>query len=173
MLYEGNGHRILSLFFDSPLKRFQMREISRKAELAPKSVLNYLKKLTGDGLVRRVEAEPYPYYKANFGSEEFRFQKTLYNLSLLHESGLTGLLWEELQPKALVLFGSFARGENTEKSDVDIFVNGMEAEVDLSGFEKLGKVSLFFEKEFSSLSRELKNSIANGVVLKGRLEAFG
>ena len=45
MLKKDNRTKLLELFFNDPLTGFQLREISRKINLAPKSVKNYLEEL--------------------------------------------------------------------------------------------------------------------------------
>ena len=40
----------------------------------------------------------------------------------LHKSGLIDYLWEKLAPQTIVLYGSYAKGEVTKKSDLDIAV---------------------------------------------------
>ena len=92
----------------------------------------------------------------------------------LESSGLVDELWEELSPEAIILYGSYARGESIENSDVDIFIIGKEKKVSLEKFEKRlnKKVHLMFESDIKNISKELKNNLVNGIILRGYLRIF-
>ncbi|MFB6100911.1 MAG: nucleotidyltransferase domain-containing protein [Candidatus Nanohalobium sp.] len=81
--------------------------------------------------------------------------------------------WEkEFRPNALVLFGSAARGEDTEESDIDILVVAEEKTFDVEEYESefQREINLQFMNEDELLeNKEFANSLANGVVLKGFL----
>jgi predicted nucleotidyltransferase len=74
----------------------------------------------------------------------------------------------------LVLFGSCARGEDIETSDLDLLVVAKEKEVDLKKFESAlkRKISLHFEENVSQIPKELLNNIINGIVVFGYLTVF-
>lgn len=65
-------------------------------------------------------------------------------------------------------------GEDLKESDIDLFLLCKEKKLDLSKYEKQlkRKVNLFFKDNFGDLSKELKNNILNGVILKGYLKVF-
>ena len=92
----------------------------------------------------------------------------------LNESGLINYLWEKLSPEAIVLYGSFSRGESIENSDIDLFILGKERFIKLEEFEKkLNKnVHILFKKSLKELPSELKNNVLNGIILKGYLKIF-
>jgi len=77
-------------------------------------------------------------------------------------------------PETIVLFGSYARGEDTEKSDIDILVitQNKESLMELKELEnKLNrKINIHILKSIKNSKEEFKNSIANGIVLYGHLE---
>jgi predicted nucleotidyltransferase len=77
-------------------------------------------------------------------------------------------------PGCIVLFGSYLRGEDTEESDIDLFVEADKKEIRLERFEGLlkRKIELHFRRDFGKISKELKNNIINGLVMQGYLEAF-
>lgn len=171
MLQKTNIWRVLRIFFRSPTRQHQIRQISREAKLATTSVANYLKKFVAAGLIQQVEGGIYLAYAANRESEDFRIYKKIDMQLLLEESGLLEYIDEECAPKAIFLFGSASRGEDTEASDVDLFIQAKEKDVNLGKFEKqLGrKINIFFEPDFDALSPELKNNILNGLRLRGFL----
>jgi len=174
-----NKYRVMKVFFDNPLPKgidFQLREISRKIKLAPKSVSIYLKELEKEGLILKGKHRflGYPVYYANRDSEMFKFYKKLDMIASINETGLLDYLYDNLTPEAIILFGSASKGEDTSESDVDIFVQSKETKLELKKFESLlnRRISIFFSKDFKSLSKELKSNILNGVILKGYLKVF-
>lgn len=173
-----NKYRVLRVFFDNPDPKgsgLQLREISRKINLAPKSVSIYLKQLEKELLIaKEIDRNGHPTYRANREYELFKLYKKLDMISKIKESGLLDFLYERLMPDCIILFGSASKGEDTEESDIDVFVQCKEKDIDLTAFEKKlnRKINLFFSKNFSKLSVELKNNIINGIILKGYLKVF-
>jgi len=169
MLERFSRYRVLKVFLDSPTKEFGLREISRESKLSPVSVLKYLKEFESKELIRILNRKEVPIYHANRDSENFIFYKKLGILYELHNSGLIEHLWHNLAPDALILYGSHAKGESIEDSDIDIFVVGKEKKIDLEKFEKkLGKeVHLIFDSNVKNIPKELKNNLINGIILKG------
>jgi len=104
----------------------------------------------------------------------FKEYKTIYNISTILESKIIGFIEERLMPKSIVLFGSYQRGEDIEKSDIDLFIECKKEELDITSFEKkLGrKIELHFNDNFTSYPKELKNNIINGILLSGFLEGY-
>lgn len=179
MLQKDNRQRVLSIFFDDPLPKgagFQLREISRKAYLAPTSVKRYLAELESEKLIIKIKhrIQGYPVYYANREDEGFRFLKKLYNIQAIFESGLLEYISEACMPDAIVLFGSSSKGEDLQGSDIDLFVLSGREKLDLVRFEKKinRKINILFSDGFGKLSKELRNNILNGVILKGYLKVF-
>lgn len=173
MLEKYNRYGVLKVFFNNPTEKFGLREISRLAKISPPSVMAYLKEFEKETLIDRIEKKV-PLYKAMRENENFIFYKKISILYELHSCGLIEELWNKLAPQAIILYGSSAKGEAIENSDIDIFVIGKEKKVDIERFEdKLGKkVHLMFETELGKVPKELRNNLINGVVLKGYLRAF-
>jgi len=179
MLQKDNRYKTLKIFFEDPNPKgagFQLREISRKISLAPISVKKYLEELTKAGLIIKAKhrIHGYPVYWANRASEDFRLMKKMDTILTLHESGLIEYLNNECAPDAIILFGSAAKGEDLKDSDVDLFLLCEEKKLNLGKFEEKIKrrISLFFNADFNKLSKELKNNIINGIIIKGYLKVF-
>lgn len=179
MLQKYNKWRIAGIFFDDPLpagRGFQLRELGRKAEIAPTSVKNYLKELEAEGLIKKSEHKRhgFPLYYADRESEKYVFYKKVNTLSIIFESGLLSYLNDTCMPDVIVLFGSAAKGEDLKTSDIDLFLQSKERKLELQKFEKkLGRsVNVLFSKNFNELSGELKNNIINGIKLKGYVKVF-
>jgi predicted nucleotidyltransferase len=166
--------KVLNVFFDYPVKDFQLREISRMIKLAHKSVLIYLNQLLKSGLIKVNTKTLYKSYNANTENSLFQRYKKTINQMKIYESGLVDYLYEKLMPSTIILFGGYAKGTDIKTSDIDIFVEAKEEKVDVAKFEeKLGrKIHLVFEKDMQDLSKELKNNLINGIVLSGNLRLF-
>jgi len=163
----------LKVFLENPLKRWHIREISRKINLAPTSVSLHVNKLIRKDLVFE-KKDVFKYYVANFDSEKFRFYKKVNCILNLKESGLIDFLNDHCAPDVIFLFGSCAKGEDTSDSDLDIYLQCKEKRIDVKIYEKTLKrrIQLFFSKDFSKLPNELRNNILNGVKLDGYLKVF-
>lgn len=178
MLQKSSIVRTAEIFFVNPNKKHYLMEVSRTIGLAHTSVKKNLINLVKSGLiielVEKKGGRKFPIYKANRDNKNFKKYKTIYNISSILESKLVGFIEEKLMPKSIVLFGSYQRGEDTEKSDIDLFIECKKKELDLNPFEKKlkRKVELHFKENFTSYPDELKNNIINGMVLSGFLEGY-
>ena len=174
MIQKYSRYRVLQEFFVFPRKEFQMREISRRIKLSQSSVINHLKELLKDDLIIKEKKGIYPTFKANRENEMFKLYKKM-DLTLgLNQIGLLNYIQDSCGPDVIILFGSASIGEDTEESDIDIFIQSPEKKLDLEKYEKPlnRKLNLFFEEKFQRLSSELKNNILNGIVLKGYIKVF-
>lgn len=178
MLQKSSISKTLEVFFISPTKEHYLMDISRNLGLAHTSVKKNLIQLVKINLVKQRilnrGGRKFPVYNANINNNQFKKLKIISNITAIFESSLVNFIEEKLTPKSIVLFGSYSRGEDTEDSDIDIFVECNQEELDLKLFEKKlkRKLQLHFKKDFTSFPKELKNNIINGVVLNGFLEGY-
>jgi len=96
--------------------------------------------------------------------------KRILNVGIIYKSGLAEFLEENFPGCTIILFGSYSRGEDTEKSDIDIAIIGSKKkEINLTKFDKIleRKVFLHFYNSLKELDNELKENICNGIVLVG------
>ena len=170
--------RTAEIFFVNPTKENYLMDISRNIGLAHTSVKKNLSELVKLGLViesiERKGGRKFPLYKANKDSKLFKEHKMIYNLSSLLESGIVKFIEEKLMPKSIVMFGSYQRGEDIKDSDIDIFVECGEEELNLGKFKKKlsRNIQLHFRENFALYPKELKNNILNGTVVSGFLEGY-
>ncbi|HDP74147.1 MAG TPA: hypothetical protein ENN46_04315 [Candidatus Woesearchaeota archaeon] len=102
----------------------------------------------------------------------FQFKRAE-NLWQVYESGLADALEDCFRGAAIILFGSYSRGDDIFDSDVDIAVIGRkEKEIFLEKFEKAlkRKININFYSSFKEIHANLKNNILNGIVLSGSVE---
>jgi predicted nucleotidyltransferase len=72
-------------------------------------------------------------------------------------------------PEAIILFGSFGKGEDNEESDIDISViGGKNLRIDCKIYGKrLGRnINLVRLQNLRTASKEFRTALANGFVLK-------
>jgi len=164
--------KILELLFKFPLKKFHIRELSRVLKISPPAISNALKQLEKEGFVLHISEEKTSYkIQANFSNKNFRNMKRIDNLKNIYSSGLLDYLIENFPLSAIILFGSYSKGDDTEKSDIDMAIESKEKNLNLESYEKKlnKKINIEFIS-FSKLSNELRNSIINGIVLSGYVE---
>jgi len=178
MLQISNVYNIAGVFFNEPTKPHYLIEISRKSELAHTSVKKYLDDLKKDRLIKEsIEKKGkrhFPIYIADIKSPSYKKHKKMYNIMSIKKSGVIEFLKDKLMPKSIVLFGSYANGDDIEDSDIDIFAEAKKQNVDLNKFERIlkRKIEIHFNENFNNYPKELKNNIINGDILYGYLEAF-
>lgn len=160
---------VKELLFDFPTRRFHVREIARLVNTSAPAVSKALKLL---------EQKEFVSIKKNFlhevtanRTENFIIEKKIANLQKIHSSGLLKFLKDNFKLSTIVLFGSYARGEDTEKSDIDITIIAKEKKLDLEKYEKVlkRKINILFT-DMKKISKELKNNIVNGIVFAGGFE---
>ncbi len=170
-LFKTQAYRIFELFIEHPDTDFSARGIARKLHISHATALKYLRELERLGLIEKNKRTLYPTYRAETMGEKYQSYKRERIVFLIRESGLVGYIQERLLPSCIVLFGSCAKGAYREDSDIDLFVEASESDLDLSAFEKkLRKgVHITYEFDINTLSPELKDNIINGVVLYGAI----
>lgn len=178
MLQNCSILRVAGVFFDEPTKKHYLKEISGKAGLAHTSVKKYLEMLKNENIIRetveRRGERDFPTYFANNGSNEYRREKIISNMMNLFRSGLIEYIIDNVMPNSIILFGSYSRGEDTEDSDIDLFVEAKEQKTDTKKFEEKlkRKIQLHFREDINDCPNELKNNIINGFSLFGATEVF-
>ena len=178
MLQKCSTIVVAKIFFEEPTKSHYLIEISNKTNLAHTSVKSHLVLLKKNSIIAESSEKRgkriFPFYKASLNNIYYKVYKKHDNLLSLEESGLIEELDTKFMPKCIVLFGSYAKGEDIENSDIDLFLECKNGDYELSKFEKQlkRKVQLHFKDDFSKYPTELRNNIINGIILKGYLEAF-
>jgi predicted nucleotidyltransferase len=167
---------IKEYFFVNPTVKLRVRELERKLGLPLPSVIRYCRELVEEEMLIILNIGSVKFYTAHRSSERYMLGKRLFNLKSVYQSGLVEYLRKELSNPSIVLFGSFAKGEDTEESDVDLYIETpSKKEVKLDKFERLlkRKVQISKQKDISEIkNHHLANNIVNGILLNGFLEVF-
>ena len=125
LLFGQTRGRILAILYGKPEVSFFVRQIARLIEGSPGTVQRELLTLAGAGLILRDDHENQVFYRANRLHPVF---EDLHSL-LAKTAGVFHLLGDALAPLAddiefAFVYGSFARGEETSSSDIDLMVVG-------------------------------------------------
>ena len=167
---------IREYFFIHPGAKLRVREIERTLKLPLPSVIRYCRELAKEGILAIATIGNVHFYTANRASEQYILGKRLYNLKKIYDSGLIEYLRQELSNPAIVLFGSFAKGEDTEESDIDLYIETpSKKKIYFEKFENILKkrIQVFQHKNLYEISNHyLANNIINGITLNNYIEVF-
>jgi len=172
MIIKDNNLKVIEVFFKNPDKSFHIRELARMTGLSSTGIIKIIKKLKKENLLVSKKEKVTEEVKPTFNNK-FYLIKKIYNIYSLYESRLIDYLkkfYEE--PKSIILFGSYSKGLDTEKSDIDICVITDKNDLpDLTIFEKkLNRKINIINSNINNMKKEFKNSLINGNVLEGYIE---
>ncbi|MDI6721630.1 MAG: nucleotidyltransferase domain-containing protein, partial [Candidatus Aenigmarchaeota archaeon] len=105
-------------------------------------------------------------------SADFIRAKRVNNLKKLYDSRIVDYLSEIYdKPEAIILFGSYGRGDDVENSDIDIAViTRSHKELNTEKFEKfMSREVSIHEIDLKKTSTEFHNNLINGIVLEGAI----
>jgi predicted nucleotidyltransferase len=115
--------RVLELFLQNPFEGFYLRESARLLDMDPMTVKRSLDLLFTDGLLEKYEEKNRILYRIDLDNQAARYQKISYNLAWLKEKGVVEYINNMGEAvTAIIMFGSFARGENDGNSDLDLLM---------------------------------------------------
>ncbi|MFH1972536.1 MAG: nucleotidyltransferase domain-containing protein [archaeon] len=166
--------RIREYFFVNPTTKLRVRQIERNVKVPLPSVIRYTKELEKEKILKTTKIANIVTYSAQRTSKELLMEKKLYNIKSLFS--LTNFLIEELSNPVIIVFGSYSKGEDIEKSDIDIYIETPEKkETVVKKFEKSlnRSIQIFMYKSIDKIeNKDLANNIINGIVLNGYLEVL-
>jgi len=171
MIEKNNSMRIMELFFKFPERKFHLRQLERLTKLSLPAVRNISQRFEKKGLLKSKKEKILKNFYAT-RNQKFIQLKRLYNIQSLFSVGLVDYLknlYEE--PEAIVLFGSYSKGEDISQSDIDIAViTPITKELKISLFEKkLSRKIKIYEIQIKKTEKDFLNNLANGIILSGYL----
>lgn len=124
-LFGGTRISVLSLLYGNPEEAFYLRQIVRAVGKGMGATQRELTNLTSSGIVVRRRMGNQVYYKANKENPIFIELRNL----ILKTTGAYAIIGDSMERIAQTIdvafiYGSFARGEETVGSDIDIMVVG-------------------------------------------------
>jgi predicted nucleotidyltransferase len=175
MKIKSNKEKLQEHFFVHPTSTLRVREIERATGLPLPSITKYLKELLTEGILQEKIVGKTKFYTANRGANSYRNKKILFNIQTIFEAKLIEHIIKEYHNPAIRLFGSYAKGEDTEDSDIDIYVQTPLKTIKLDTYEQQlkKKIHVFAYKSIRDIENiELANNIMNGIPLNGYIEVF-
>lgn len=173
---QSKENLILKLFFNQPTKEWHFEELLKETKIARSKLGRWLKRLVKEKIIIRVKKKgQWPHYLGNYSSPEYRTRKKLFALQELYNSGLWKHLLSLPKAKTVILFGSLARSDWYQESDIDLFIYGDTDGLKIAPYElKLNReIQLFSCETRAGLNRmgpALLRNIIKGELIKGDLD---
>ena len=172
--------KVMHWFFSYPLKEVSLNDLIHHIKISKTTANKIVKRLAKEGFLK-ITILGKIWRISCVQQHEFNITRKIpYQLELIYESEIIeAVLKHTINPRVIVLFGSYRKGDDVESSDIDIAVETFENE-EVSIFE-LGLLSqmgyrnnvkvnvLTFSRNKVDLN--LFSNIVNGIVLYGFLEA--
>lgn len=162
----------LELFFRDNYRRIHVREYAKLHRISPPTASTLLSSYHKENLLKKENDKGYFNFFANRENNQFiQFQRAYY-LKKFNDIGLIAHINNTLLHPVVILFGSFAKAEITEDSDIDLAIfTPSNKKLDMSNFEeKLEReiqTFIFKNRQEAEKSPELLNNILNGFKLSG------
>ena len=156
-------------------QKLNQRQIAKFLNVTPTAIAKVLPLLLKNKIIKINKSKDMNLnlIELNRGNQKVINLKKADNLKLIYESDLLELLKEKHPGCTIILFGSYAKGEDTIKSDIDLAIIGSNKKnIDLSKYEKFleREIRINYYKTFKEINKELKENLCNGIVLSGGIE---
>jgi len=167
-MLDNNYNKILRELFNKPTYLFHARELARITGLNPNTITNITNKLEKEGLLKKHNRKHLVEIFLDLENKKTIEKKRIFNLYNLYSSGIVEFLRRAYSPKLISIIGSYSRGEDIEKSDIDLVVDANNKTlVDLSKFEGILRRKIHLILLPKKFSDEFFNNLINGIVLYG------
>ena len=168
--------KLREFFFVSPMKKIRVRSLARELVLPLPSVIRYVKELEAEGFIKKTVIGGVTFFSADRVSKVFLLEKRLFNIRSLYNSGIIEYIVKAYGHPVIILFGSYAKGEDVEESDIDLFIESEgKKSLEFDRFEKMlqRKIQVLESQKLKNIkNKELANNILNGVVVYNYIEVF-
>lgn len=168
--------KALSLFMDNPYEKYYLREAARRLKISPMTLKRSLDFLLKNNLILKEKSKNQILYSANIQNPAFRHIKISRSLSVLMQKGIVEFIKEKVPGvSSIILYGSYAKGEETKDSDMDILIIAS-GKINISGelsslLRRDANLSLFSPAEWSRQAKTNRafylDVITEGIVLYG------
>ena len=180
LFFRESVFKVAELIFNNPNKTFHIRLLEKETGFSTTAIIDCIKELKDYEIIKIEETPLTTNIKANIDSEAYRFYKLVFNLCRLKKYGFVDeLIGLFNNPEAIILFGSFAKGEDIEESDIDILIiSSHKSHENLEDFKTIfekelnRKINIHILLSLNKSSKEFKNAVANGIVLHGYLKVI-
>ncbi len=166
---------ILRLLFIKAGKVLNQRQIANSLEVSSPAIMKALPGLEKEKFIKIQQDKETKRWsiELNRANHLVMQLKRADNLKLIYETGLADFLEKEFAGAAIILFGSYSRGEDTVGSDLDLAVIGRkDKKIDLTKYEKdmERQININSYESFNNIHKHLKENLCNGIILVGGVE---
>ncbi|PIN91379.1 hypothetical protein COU57_00740 [Candidatus Pacearchaeota archaeon CG10_big_fil_rev_8_21_14_0_10_32_14] len=177
-------NKVIQWFFSYPILPISLSDLSSELSISKKTANQIVTQLIQENFLFKEEIGKTWRITCNQKHEYNVTKKISFNLSLVYQLLYEGKLIDEIykltgNPKAIILFGSYRKGDDTENSDLDIAIEVAQNEelkiINLWNIQKLGyrkniplNLHIFSRNK---IDLNLFSNLVNGIVLDGFLEA--
>jgi predicted nucleotidyltransferase len=151
-------------------EELSQRDIAKMLKVSPTAISNSVKKLKKENLIKIKKTKNINFISFNRDYKKAIQLKRVENLKFIYSSGLIDFIEENLAGSTIILFGSYSKGEDTIKSDIDIaIIENKKKDIQFEKFEKIlfRKININFYDSWKDINKHLRNNILNGVVISG------
>ncbi len=171
--------KVIFYFFSFPNKEVNLSELATSLKMSKKTASKIINRLVKEGfLIKKIYGKVWRIY-CNTKHKYNYTRKIGFNLTMIYETEILEDIKKTIKNyKSIILFGSYRKGDDNEKSDVDIAIEVLDNKpikiIELGilpefGFRKDVPVNLhIFSKNKTDIN--LFSNIANGIILDGFLE---
>lgn len=166
---------ILNFLFIRKGEVFTGRALAVALNVSQPGVGKALKKLEKEDYIKVIKNKETKRLSISLSEDNVLIQglKRANNIKLLYESRVVEELSKKFPGTIIILFGSYAWGEDTTRSDIDIAIIGTkQKEINLEAFEKKleREININFYGSFKRIDKHLLSNILNGITIKGAIE---
>ena len=176
-------NKVIQWFFSYPLLPISLSELAKELSISKKTANKIVLQLLEEGFLIKEEVGKTWRISCNQKHIRNSTTKISHNLSLIYQLLYEARVIEDIykivgNPKAIILFGSYRKGDDTEKSDIDLAVEVVGNEelkiVHLGNLQQLGyrkniPINLYIFSR-NKIDLNLFSNIVNGIVIEGFLE---
>lgn len=171
--------KILYWFFSYPTQEVGLNDLTKLTKVSKSTAKKVVNIFAKEGFLKITHLANLWRITCNQNHHYNTTRKIAYNLELIYESGVLDVILENfVNPRSIILFGSYRKGDDFDSSDLDLAVEVMDHEetkiIELGIIPQLGyrqKVKVNILKfNRSKIDLNLFANIANGIVLFGFLE---
>jgi predicted nucleotidyltransferase len=172
--------KTLLWFFSYPTKEFGLNELSTVLKISKTTAKRVVMQLVEEGFLKKEVIGKVWRISCNQNHKYNFTKKVAYNLMQIFNSGLVEEIKKLIEnPRAIILFGSYRKGDDDHTSDIDIAAEVLDNKdlriMHLGVLKKFGyrknvavNLHIFSRKK---IDLNLFSNIVNGIVLEGFLEA--
>ena len=166
---------ILRVLYVKTGTSLNQRQISKILGVTQPAVIKALPELEEDNLIKIKQDKETKRWSIELNRDNHTAAqlKRADNLRQMYETGLADFLEKEFAGAAIILFGSYSKGEDIINSDIDVAVVGRkDKKIDLTAYEKNleRKININFYESFKNIHKNLKENLCNGIILAGSVE---